>query len=37
VLGPLGDEVSAAHDDPLGAWLEILRGIAGGTIELGGA
>ena len=37
VLGPLGDEVSAAYDDPLTAWLGILRGIAEGTIALGGA
>jgi hypothetical protein len=37
ILGPLGDEVSAAYDDPTSAWIEILHGIADGTIELGGA
>jgi hypothetical protein len=37
VLGPLADEVSAAYDDPMSAWVEILHGIAAGTIQLGGA
>jgi hypothetical protein len=37
VLGPLGDDVSAEYGDPPAAWLEILRGIAAGTITLGGA
>jgi hypothetical protein len=37
ILGPLGDEMSAAYDDPTSAWIEILHGIADGTIELGGA
>ena len=37
VLGPLAVDVSAAYDDPMSAWVEILHGIAGGTVELGGA
>jgi hypothetical protein len=37
ILGPLADDVSAAYDDPISAWVEILHGIADGTIELGGA
>jgi len=37
ILGPLAAEVSAAHGDPVSAWIEILHGIAAGTIELGGA
>jgi aminoglycoside phosphotransferase (APT) family kinase protein len=37
ILGPLADEVSAAYDDPMSAWVEILHGIAAGTIQLGGA
>ncbi len=37
ILGPLAAEVSAAHDDPVSDWIEILHGIAGGLILLGGA
>ena len=37
VLGPLGDEVSAEYNDPPSAWIEILHGIADGSIALGGA
>ena len=37
ILGPLADEVSAAYDDPVSAWLEILHGIAAGSIRLGAA
>jgi hypothetical protein len=37
ILGPLADEVSAAYDDPLSAWIEILHGIADGKIRLGAA
>jgi hypothetical protein len=36
-LGPLADEVTAAYDDPISAWIEILHGVAAGTIQLGGA
>ncbi len=37
ILGPLADEVSAAHDDPVSAWIEILHGIADGELPLGAA
>jgi hypothetical protein len=37
ILGPLAPEVSAAYHDPLSAWLDILRGIAGGELLLGAA
>jgi hypothetical protein len=37
ILGPLAPEVSAAYDDPLSAWLDILRGIANGDVLLGAA
>jgi hypothetical protein len=37
ILGPLAPEVSAAHDDPMSAWIEILHGIADGELPLGAA
>jgi len=37
ILGPLAPEISAAHGDPLSAWLDILRGIARGDVLLGAA
>ena len=37
ILGPFADDVSAEYDDPLSGWIEILHGIATGTIKLGGA
>jgi hypothetical protein len=37
ILGPLAPEVSAAHDDPSSAWIEILHGIADGELALGAA
>ena len=37
ILGPLAHEVSAAHGDPVRAWIEILHSIADGEIELGAA
>ena len=37
ILGPLADDVSAAYDDPISAWIEILHGIADGSIRLGAA
>ncbi len=37
ILGPLADDVSAAYDDPISAWVEILHGIADGSIRLGAA
>jgi phosphotransferase family enzyme len=37
ILGPLAAEVSAAHQDPVSAWVEILHGIAAGEIALGAA
>jgi hypothetical protein len=37
ILGPLAHDVSAAYDDPLTAWLEILGGIANGELALGAA
>lgn len=37
ILGPLAAEVSAAHDDPVSAWTEILGGIARGDLPLGAA
>ena len=37
ILGPLAAEVSAAHDDPVSAWIEILGGIAQGELPLGAA
>jgi len=37
VLGPLADDVSAAYDDPIFAWVEILHGVADGSILLGAA
>jgi len=37
ILGPLADDVSAAYDDPISAWIEILHGIADGSILLGAA
>ena len=37
ILGPLAVEVSAAHDDPVSAWIEILGGIARGELLLGAA
>jgi hypothetical protein len=37
ILGPLAGEVSAAHGDPVSAWIEILGGIASGDVLLGAA
>ncbi|HSC50168.1 MAG TPA: phosphotransferase [Gaiellaceae bacterium] len=37
ILGPLAGEVSAAHGDPVSAWIEILGGIAQGELLLGAA
>jgi hypothetical protein len=37
ILGSLAPDVSAAYNDPLAAWLDILRGIAGGEFVLGAA
>ena len=37
ILGPLADDVSAAYDDPISAWVEILHGVADGSIRLGAA
>lgn len=37
ILGPLAAQVSAAHDDPVSAWIEILGGIASGNLLLGAA
>ncbi len=36
-LAPLGPEVGLRHGEPVAAWLEIQRGIASGSIMLGGA
>jgi hypothetical protein len=36
-LADLERDVSAEYDEPVAAWLEIQRGIADGSIELGGA
>lgn len=36
-IEPLGPEVSTVEGDPVVAWLEIQRGIADGSIALGGA
>ena len=36
-LEDLERDVSAEYDQPVAAWLEIQRGIADGSIELGGA
>jgi hypothetical protein len=36
-LADLERDVSAEYDDPVAAWLEIQRGIADGSIRLGGA
>ncbi len=37
IMGPLAHEVSAAHGDPVTAWIESLHGVADGTVALGGA
>ena len=37
ILGPLAPGVSAAHGDPITAWIEILHAIADGELALGAA
>jgi hypothetical protein len=37
ILGPLAEEVSAEHGDPVSAWIRILGGIAQGELALGAA